>query len=124
MRQTIKAFLFARSFFSEDYLLEGDCINLEDISEIKQNIKLKAVFLGYPNSSVEDLLVILHGVPKDHWSRAIGYTELYNKLEEFVSYSKFLQAEANRLNLTFLDVSPRKKIDLQNQIIVQELFRN
>ena len=121
MRPTIRAFLFARSFFSEDYILEGDCINLEDILEIKQDMELKALFLGYPNSSVEDLLLILQGVPRDHWSREIDKAKLYDKLKEFIDYSKFLQAEASKFNLPFIDISSRENINFQNQSIMQGL---
>lgn len=107
MRQTITSFLQARSFFAEDYLIEGDCINLEDIRNFSKNHDVRVVVLGYPRDSVSERLAVLKNTPAGHWSQNLSDEELKKKITEFINFSAFLENEAKRFEIKYIDVSKK-----------------
>ncbi len=123
MRPCIQAFIHARSFFREDYILEGDGINLEDIKKNITENKMKAVILGYPRDTPEHRLEILeHNAPIFHWSKILPSKILTMKIQQCIDYSVFLEHEAKRLNLDYIDVSDTKNIDDVIEEVVSHLF--
>lgn len=123
MRATIDAFIFARSFFDDDYILEGDCINIEDVARgLRRGTIANAVVMGYPNNTVDERLAILRGVKTNHWSKVISQIELREKIAEFIEYSTFLEHEATKLGLNFIDVSYSTNLEDISKLIAQSLF--
>lgn len=104
LRPVVKAFIHARSHFSEPFLLEGDAINLEDAVYCGSIIQTRAVVLGFPNASVDKILSsIIVKANRSHWTGSLNNTILCAKIKEFIAYSQFLQVEAARLGLPFID---------------------
>jgi hypothetical protein len=122
MRDTIAAFLYARSFFDEDYLLEGDAINLEDIKAYTKEHDAKCIVLGYPNDTVEERLQIFEESESSHWSHALDHESLRKKVVDNIEYSKFLEKEAHRLHLPFLEVSCHNTIEKNVRNITNALL--
>lgn len=116
MRPMIQAFIKARGFFDENYLLEGDCVNLDDALDAAEQ-GAKVIVLGYPNSTVDEILDILDSASSTHWSKGLSRSDLGEKAKSFIEYSKFLQAEATAKNLNFIDVSSR----LGDKTVVDEI---
>ena len=122
MRQTVQAFIYARSFFGEDYILEGDSINLEDIAPAQENGTVRAVITGYPESSVEEVMAILKKSSDSHWSHTFDDEALAAKVQDFIEYSKFLRDESHRLGLTFIDVSHSLELGQSTNAIIEQLL--
>jgi hypothetical protein len=105
MRPVIQAFIHARSFFpEEDYILEGDAINLASIQSLRTIIPLRCVVLGYPHSSIEQKLTQLQQA-STHWSHEYQTDDLRAKISEFIRFSEFLENEANQSHHPYIDVS-------------------
>jgi len=111
MRETIKAFIHARSFFHEDYILEGDAINVEDIAYYVQEGRAKAVVVGYPHTTAEKRITQLNIVDHTHWSHHLDTDTFIRKMEEFITFSAYLQHEARTYDMPFIDISDNYSID-------------
>lgn len=123
MRTTISAFFYARSFFEEDYVLEGDAINLEDIKKYKEEHEAKCIILGYPNDTIEERLQVFRKTSATHWSHALDIETLTEKVIDNIEYSQFLQKEALRLDLPFIEVTCHSTIEENVQNIANALIR-
>lgn len=123
MRPCIQSFIHARSFFEEDYILEGDGIHLEDISKNVKEKRMKAVVLGYPRDTLEHRLALLQqNAPVSHWSNTVTPLILVEKIQQCIDYSIFLEYEAKRLGLDYIDVSDLDNIDDVFNKVVAYLF--
>lgn len=123
MRLCIRAFMHARSFFQEDYIFEGDAIHLEEIKQGIRAGKMKAVILGYPNETLEHRLALLRrNAPLLHWSRTVSPQILEEKIQQCIQFSIYLQKEAAKLGLDFIDVSAANDVTDTNAAVVAHLF--
>jgi hypothetical protein len=123
MRATIDAFLYARSFFEEDYLLEGDAVNLEDIKKYAKIYNVKCIVLGYPNDTIEERLQVFRQAKDSHWSHKLDIQTLTAKVIDNIEYSKYLEKEAQRLGLPFLEVTSHTSIDKNVRNISNALMK-
>lgn len=106
MVPVIEAFFAARSFFDEPYIIEGDGINIATMLPHVESGAAKVVVLGYPNSTVDSMLErIKTTFSESHWIFELNKTDAAQRIAELIEFSRFLQAEAERCNLPFIDVS-------------------
>ena len=105
MRVIIDAFVHSRSFFvDDDFVLEGDCINITDLKSYIQAGTAKGVVVGYPNATPDDVLLKLSHTPLSHWSRKIDPATLRQKIDDFIEFSRFLEKEAVSAGIYYIDV--------------------
>lgn len=111
MRPVVESFVHARSFFDEDYVLEGDCINIEDAAQLVRDGVARVVILGYPRDTVERRKeLILNNSSPAHWLRRLSDDEIYSKISACIEYSKFLQDECRKYGVDFVDVSEEQQL--------------
>jgi adenylate kinase family enzyme len=122
MPEVIEAFIYARNFFTEDFVLEGDAIQLALIRKLQDRNEAKAVILGYPNDTLNQRLNLLEKVGENHWSRAVDSQTLNQKISEFITYSQFLKSEAAKYNLTFIEATYDTSLDVLESKIIGILF--
>jgi hypothetical protein len=113
MQPYLEAFCKGRSYFDDDYVVEGDALKPEIVERFVRVGEGRAVFLGYPNVSVEIQLVRLrnHNIG---WIQRISDEELRSLLAIFIEDSKWFERECASRNLPFVDVS---NLPLENTII-------
>lgn len=90
------------------YLVEGDPILPKFIAEfIKEHKNIKVTFLGYANTSTEKKLKQIrekHSGSYD-WTNKISDEKLIESIKYNIDYSKYLQAECEKLELPYFDTS-------------------
>lgn len=99
----VDAFLYARTFFpNQDYILEGDAINMASV--VKQHICAKTVVIGYPYAKPKRIfkrLILTRN--SSHWSCGMNQKEILLKIAGFIEFSKFLKTESGRYGFSFID---------------------
>lgn len=117
MRPVVDAFLRARAYFpTEDYILEGDAIDLGLIKSLRGEIPLRCIVLGYPTITVEEKRCqILPDIT--HWSNNMTTEDVRMKIEEFIQFSKFLEKEAQLNDFDFVDTSSMNLNEVKQKTI-------
>lgn len=100
----IKALVRARSFFVEDFLIEGDAILPRLVAEYQSDPTVRSLFLIYPSLSVSAKMDELAKYPEG-WSAHVDKGLLHEMVQGFIDDSKLIMQECETLHLPYLDVS-------------------
>ncbi len=121
MKVMIEAFIYARSFFDEDYILEGDAINLESIYPLIQSNSVRCVVMGYAADSVSDRLQLINQVDEHHWTKSLESKQLQHKIQEFIDFSGYLRGNAVKYGLSYIDATHERDISSIYNEVKKEL---
>lgn len=104
MNTVIRAFVEARKFFpSEHYIIEGDSLQIEYVADCINEGFARGVILAYPHGSVEQKMDEFQMTHPSHWSHTVPKDALRRKVQDFISYSQFLEAESKKYSVHFVD---------------------
>ncbi len=105
----IESFVKTMLMFGSDndgFILEGDAIEPESLTSIKDLENLKTVCVGYPNISfAEKFAQIRKFKTKYDWTGKLSDQELGVEVEKLIARSKDYQERCQKLGIKFIDIS-------------------
>jgi hypothetical protein len=92
-----------------DYVIEGEAMLPRFAADLVEEYpdKVRAVFLGYTDISVDDKVVLVkkHANPENDWLTDKSDEYIRNHVENMVAYSKMIRSECERHGLPYFDTS-------------------
>ncbi|MGD8374231.1 MAG: hypothetical protein PVI21_05260 [Candidatus Woesebacteria bacterium] len=104
MRPYVEAFIQSRSFFNDDFVIEGDCITPATARKFANTQDIKTVFIGYPKTTVNHKFNQL-SQKHEGWTAKLPEQEFKRIIDIFIKDSIILQAACHNYNLPFIDSS-------------------
>jgi 2-phosphoglycerate kinase len=92
-----------------DYVIEGEAMLPQQVSELieKYPDKIRAVFVGYTEISVEDKVALVkeHSDPENDWLTSESDEYIRDHIGNMVAYSKTIKSECEKYGLSYFDTS-------------------
>ena len=92
-----------------DYVIEGEAMLPELVADLveKHPGKIRAVFVGYTEISVEDKVALVkkHGAGESDWLTSRSDEYIRDHIGNMIAYSKMIRSECNKHGLPYFDTS-------------------